>query len=243
MYICNHNANIHKMTYILRAIETAVLKASRQFPSLIITGPRQSGKTTLLKELFGNTHNYVSLDLPSERRIAEEEPELFFKNYPPPVIIDEIQYAPGLLSFIKQKIDSERSLKGQFLLTGSQYFPIMKGVSETLAGRIAVFSLLSLSMNERQRTTRKTIGSDWITGNYLKGGFPELTVDAQIETALWYNGYLQTYIERDIRQLRNIANLSLFHKFIEFFSSFFSNRNYISFFIFTIINCFVYIIN
>ena len=112
-------------SYITRDIEGIIKTSARQFPALIVTGPRQSGKTTLLKHLFSKNHAYVSMDAPALRLMATEEPDIFFQNHKPPLIIDEIQYAPELLSHIKIMIDKKRSLSGQFLLTGSQVFPLM----------------------------------------------------------------------------------------------------------------------
>lgn len=205
--------------YINRDIEDIVKKAERQFPALIVTGPRQSGKTTLLKHLFSQTHRYVSLDEPDIRLLANREPKLFIQNYPPPIIIDEIQYAPGLFSYLKLTIDNNRFKKGQFLLTGSQSFPLMAKVTESLAGRIAVFNLLSFSFKERLR--RKTMLSlDTFKMMLLKGGFPEVVVDKTIDTKLWFNGYLQTYLERDVRQLRHIGDLTDFQRFLEMLAAF-----------------------
>ncbi len=200
-------------TYIKRDIEYVLKKAARQFPSLIVTGPRQSGKTTLLKHLFSKTHRYVSLDDPDVRLMAAQDPRLFLKNYPPPLIIDEIQYAPGLFSFLKIAIDNNRSQKGQFLLTGSQSFPLMAKVGESLAGRIAVFTLLSFSFQECLRA-KTNLTLDNLKKRVLIGGFPELVVNKKIDGTLWFTGYLQTYLERDIRQLRQIGDLMDFQRFM-----------------------------
>jgi len=200
--------------YVTRSIELAVKKAVKQFPAVIVTGPRQSGKTTLLKHLFSKSHKYVSLDNPDIRLLANTEPELFLENYPPPVIIDEIQYAPELFSFLKIHIDENRDKKGQFLLTGSQSFPLMANVTESLAGRIAVFTLLSLSIKEQMRTV-SNLNLSCLKKMALKGGFPEIALDKQADFKLWFNGYLHTYLERDIRQLRRIGDLTDFQRFLE----------------------------
>jgi len=157
--------------YINRKIENILLSSIKQFPSIIVTGPRQSGKTTLLKHLFSKKYKYVSMDNPDLRLIAINDPGIFFQNYPPPVIIDEIQYTPELFSYIKMLIDRNRNLKGQFLLTGSQSFPLMSKVSESLAGRIAVFILLSFSFQE-QFTRNAIIDLNKIKNRILTGGFP-----------------------------------------------------------------------
>ncbi len=116
-----------------REISTAILKAAASFPAVVVTGARQTGKTSLLKLLFPH-HNYVSLDIPSRAAQAEESPELFLKSYSPPVVIDEVQYAPKLFRHLKVAIDENRTLKGQFILTGSQKFTLMREVSDSLAG-------------------------------------------------------------------------------------------------------------
>lgn len=205
--------------YIKRDIEYVTKRASRQFPSLIVTGPRRSGKTTLLRHLFSKTHRYVSLDEPDIRLMAVKEPRLFLENYPPPVIIDEIQYAPELFSFLKVIIDKNPNKKGQFLLTGSQSFPLMVRVGESLAGRIAVFNLLSFSFRERLRI-KKEFNLDILKKMALVGGFPELVVNKNISPRLWFSGYLQTYLERDVRQLRQIGDLTDFQRFLELLASF-----------------------
>lgn len=201
-------------TYLNRSIERVLKDAARQFPSLIVTGPRQSGKTTLLKHLFSKSHRYVSLDEPDIRLMAVKEPRLFLENYPPPVIIDEIQYAPNLFHFLKTAIDRDRAKKGRFLLTGSQSFPLMARVGESLAGRVAVFTLLSFSFRERLRT-KASLSLDNLKKMILIGGFPELVVNKNINLKLWFTGYLQTYLERDVRQLRQIGDLTDFQRFLE----------------------------
>ena len=179
-----------------------------------MTGPRQSGKTTLCKHLFQNTHNYANLDDPDLRLMANRDPKLFLKNHPSPLIIDEIQYAPELFPLLKMAIDDDRGKKGQFILTGSQSFPLMSRVGESLAGRLAVFTLLSFSINEQ---LRGRTGPDFLTLKkmVLKGGFPEIVLDHTIDTRLWFASYLQTYLERDVRQLRQVGDLMDFQRFLE----------------------------
>lgn len=205
--------------YIKRGVEAAVREAAKQFPALIITGPRQSGKTTLLKHLFSKNHTYVSMDDPALRLMATEEPNIFFQNYKPPIIIDEIQYAPELLSHIKIMIDKKRSLSGQFLLTGSQVFPLMARVSESLAGRIAVFNLLSFSLRERfgSKLPHKI---EVVREAVLKGGFPQVSLRKDINVEVWFSSYLQTYLERDVRQLRQIGDLGDFQRFLQLLAAF-----------------------
>ncbi|MDI6809427.1 MAG: ATP-binding protein [Candidatus Eisenbacteria bacterium] len=205
--------------YINRDIELVVKRAARQFPALIVTGPRQSGKTTLLKHLFSRTHKYVSMDNPDIRLLATDEPSLFFENYPPPLIIDEVQYSPEIFSHIKILVDSKRAKRGQFLLTGSQSFPLMARVSESLAGRIAVFTLLSLSLKEQFKHPRR-LGISNLKKRALTGGFPEVLTRRNIDAQLWFSSYLQTYLERDIRQLRLIGDLTDFQRFLQLLAAF-----------------------
>ncbi len=202
------------MKYVRRNIEEIITRASRQFPALIVTGPRQSGKTTLLKHLFSKTHRYVSLDDPDVRLMAKRDPGLFLKNHPAPVIIDEVQYAPDLFSFLKIQIDQDRSKRGQFLLTGSQSFPLMAKVGESLAGRIAVFTLLSFSIKEQMHDDEKIV-QDKLKTMILRGGYPEVALDEKMDLKLWFNGYLQTYLERDVRNLRQIGDLTDYQRFLE----------------------------
>jgi predicted AAA+ superfamily ATPase len=205
--------------YIKRDIEAIFETAVRQFPSVIVTGPRQSGKTTLLQHLFGMSHNYVTMDNPSIRLMATREPELFFENHKPPLIIDEIQYTPQLFSYIKILIDKQRTKNGQFLLTGSQLFPLMAKASDSLAGRIATLTLLPLSIRE-QFPANTALSIDLIKKIGLNGGFPEIAVKKDLNLELWFMSYLQTYLERDVRQLRQIGDLGDFQKFLELMAAF-----------------------
>ena len=137
------------MTYIKRAIESVIQQSTRDFPVVVLTGPRQSGKTTLLKHVFGNSHAYVSLEPPDVQAAAITDPRGFLAVHAPPVIMDEIQYAPALLPYIKEWVDSHRAASGQYLLTGSQNLLLLEKVSESLAGRAAVLHLLPLSLREQ----------------------------------------------------------------------------------------------
>ena len=205
--------------YIKRDIEQIIKDAVKQFPALIVTGPRQSGKTTLLKHLFFKSHRYVSMDSPDMRLMASDEPSLFFENYPPPLILDEVQYTPEIFSHIKILVDKNRNKTGQFLLTGSQSFPLMAKVSESLAGRMAVFTLLDLSFNEQFKQPEKLTISN-LKKRVLTGGFPEVATKRKINFQLWFSSYLQTYLERDIRQLRQIGNLTDFQRFLQLLAAF-----------------------
>ncbi|MBI2966701.1 MAG: ATP-binding protein [Bacteroidetes bacterium] len=199
--------------YIHREIESVVLSAARQFPCVIVTGPRQSGKTTLLKHLFAGKYRYVTMDDPDKRLMATNEPQIFFENNPPPLILDEIQYVPGILPYLKMIIDNDRSRMGQFILTGSQNFSLMAGVTESLAGRISVLNLLSFSLTEK---VKKLSGLSYrkLQEHVIKGGFPEIYVNKKADIRMWYNSYLNTYLERDVRNIRQVGDLLEFQRFM-----------------------------
>ena len=135
------------MPYLSRTLEPTLKRATREFPAVVLTGPRQSGKTTLLKHLFGESHRYLSLELP-DVRAAAADPRGFLDLNPPPVIFDEVQYAPVLLPYLKERIDSRRSARGQYLLTGSQNLLLAEQITESLAGRAALLRLLPLARRE-----------------------------------------------------------------------------------------------
>src|SRR5216110_2977394 len=132
-------------TYLARTLDPVLARAAREFPAVVLTGPRQSGKTTLLRHQFGRTHRYLSLELPDVRAAAASDPRGFLELNPPPVIFDEIQYAPGLLPYIKENIDAQRGARGRYLLTGSQNLLMAERVTESLAGRAAMLRLLPLA--------------------------------------------------------------------------------------------------
>lgn len=199
--------------FIDRELGATLLNLSRAFPALILTGARQTGKTTLLRSLFP-AHNYVSLDLPALATEAEESPASFLKAHPLPVLIDEVQYAPGLFRHLKLAIDANRGMRDQFILTGSQKFTLMKEVSDSLAGRCAVTSLPGL-------TTREIRGSGWSPASteahaelMVRGGFPELWADRSIPERAFYQAYVATYLERDLRQVLRVGSLRDFDRFL-----------------------------
>jgi hypothetical protein len=215
------------MRYITRSAESVVKKASKEFPVVALTGPRQSGKTTMLRRLFDKGHGYVSLDAPDVRAAAAEDPRGFMEMFPPPVVFDEIQRAPGLLPYIKQRVDADRNRPGQYILTGSQNILLSQNVTETLAGRAAVLKLLPLSYREqaglpgqplpwepgaRKERRRPTLGEIW--KSMLRGGYPEPVAAPGRDLALWRSSYIQTYLERDVRTLRQVGDLALFHTFL-----------------------------
>src|SRR5256712_4803368 len=195
--------------WIPRDIEPRLLRSARTRPVVVLTGARQTGKTSTFRRLFSN-HEFVSLDLPTEAEQAEKEPQSFLRRHPPPVIIDEVQYAPGLLPHLKGAVDARRAKNGQFLLTGSQKFTLMKGISESLAGRADIIELETLSFGEIHRA-RPDVGVDHAI---VRGGFPELHADPDIDAVAYYNSYIATYLERDIRSLANVGSLRDFERFL-----------------------------
>ena len=199
--------------WIDREISQRILEIARSFPALIVTGARQTGKTSLLRRLFPRYH-YVSLDLRVVAEQAEESPESFLREHAPPVVIDEVQYAPGLFRHLKVAIDRERQKKGQFILTGSQKFSLMKEVSDSLAGRCAVLTLPGLSTREIRSAGWKPADSGSHAELLLRGRFPELWAEPTIPAKEFYHAYIATYLERDLRQVLNVGNLRDFERFV-----------------------------
>lgn len=195
--------------WIRRAIESRLLHSVKTRPVLVLTGARQTGKTATLRHLFPG-YSFVSLDLPTEAEQAEKEPASFLERYPPPVLIDEVQYAPGMFRHLKSAVDANRARNGQFLLTGSQKFTLMKNVSESLAGRADIVELETLSFAE----IREALPQTGVDAAMVRGGFPELYANPDIDAAAFYNSYLATYLERDVRVLANVGSLRDFERFL-----------------------------
>lgn len=213
-----------------RILTATIKKAIKTFPAVVITGPRQSGKTTLLKQVFGKTHKYVSLEDPDKRLRAKEDPLAFLEQYQPPVILDEIQYVPELLSYIKTRIDEDRT-PGNWLLSGSQNFVLMESVGQSLAGRAAILTLLPFSLAEQLNQAQNSLNihdwlshlktsqpsalqlnvADWI----LLGNYPEPSTNPTVDRKLWCNSYISTYLERDVRNMTQVGDLNQFERFLK----------------------------
>ena len=219
------------MRYIARNLEKVVLEVTKEYPVVLVTGPRQVGKTTMLQKLMeGTDRNYVSLDDLNERNLAKTDPEMFLQLHKPPILIDEVQYAPELFVYIKIHVDKYHNA-GDFWLTGSQVFKLMSGIQESLAGRVAVLSLTSLSQAEicggemqpftldieklsarrKERTAADTgVIFDWI----FRGSMPAIVSEKNSNSRIFYSSYLTTYIERDVREVSDAKDSLTFLHFI-----------------------------
>ena len=200
--------------YIERELEKVLLETVKQFPAVAVTGPRQSGKSTMLQQVLRD-YAYISLDDPLTRQQAIEDPQMLLDTIGEPVIIDEFQYVPELLHYLKMRIDQDRQRKGRFVLTGSQQFLATKGLAESLAGRIALLELAPFSLVEWQRADQTGGGRQLFAAITGRGSYPELVVDKSINRIQWYSSYLQTYIDRDIRALYDIGNLRDFERTLQ----------------------------
>jgi predicted AAA+ superfamily ATPase len=213
-----------------RTLRPIIEKTSKGFRVLLLNGQRQVGKTTLLKNMANETnYGYVSLDDMNAQKLAKQDPELFLQQNPPPVIIDEIQNAPQLFPYIKIYVDGHREHKGAFWLTGSQKYKLMQGVQESLAGRIAILDLMGLSYREKikkpfsgkpflpsmdKSNDGKKLNMGEVYTHIWEGGLPEPYVDKKVERERYYSSYVQSYIERDVRDFYNIEKPIQFFDFI-----------------------------
>ena len=193
---------------IKRQIGDQILNNCKKYPVISITGPRQSGKTTLAKMLFPD-YAYISLERPDYREQALEDPIRFIESYPDGIILDEIQRVPDLFSYIQYIVDEEKK-PGRFILTGSQNFLLIEKITQTLAGRIAIFKLLPFSLHELKNTNYEY---DEIDRYLFTGMYPPI-YDMDFSPQEWCLNYIQTYLERDIRSIRKVTNLALFQKFL-----------------------------
>ena len=219
--------------YIKRALENVVKRLSGQYSAILVTGPRQVGKTTMLKKLMedeGNIRDYVTLDDLAERNLAKTDPAMFFQLHKPPVLIDEVQYAPELFPYIKMEVDRSHE-PGAFWLTGSQIFKLMRGVQESLSGRVAVLSMSSLSQREITgersepfdldldrliKAEKNTVPADAaeIFERLWNGSMPALVSGQYTDRDIFYSGYVSTYIERDVRELSGTIDSLKFFNFV-----------------------------
>ncbi len=213
--------------YIKRHMEFVVEECVEQFPVVLVTGPRQIGKTTLLQHVCKD-FNYITFDDPIILTEAVEETNLFLKNNEPPLLIDEVQYAPQIFRYLKMHVDREKK-KGSFALTGSQAFELMKGVSETLAGRMAIIELEGLSLREIHKVSfnkpfipneeyvnerkKELVDYSRLWETIHRGSMPELQ-DKNMHWERYYSSYIKTYIEKDVRQIINISDELKFIKFL-----------------------------
>lgn len=200
--------------YIQRAIETLLPGILATFPCLAVTGPRQSGKSTLLRHALPE-YRYVTLDDPAVLQQAHSDPVFFLDSLGERCIIDEIQLAPGILSYVKMRVDEDRSRNGRFVFTGSQQFGMIRNLGDSLAGRIALLDLLPFAVEEMRQVAAPAGGLELFAASSLSGAYPQLATTPEIDRRLWYSSYIQTYLERDIRSLYDIGSLREFHRFMQ----------------------------
>lgn len=194
---------------VRRALKQKLLSAAQKMPIITLTGPRQSGKSTLVKQAFPD-YAYINLEKPVHRRFAQDDPNAFLEKYNEKVIIDEVQYVPELPSYLQVLVD-EDDQPGRFILTGSQNLLLMQQVSQSLAGRVAIFTLLPFSLQEL-RNTQYTYKQ--YEKHLVKGFYPRI-YDKDLNPTEWLNDYILTYVERDVRQLINLPDPDIFSQFIE----------------------------
>jgi len=209
-----------------REIKNTILNINKTFRVLVVTGPRQVGKTTILKSLMPKDMKMVSLDDESLRKEAKKNPKFFLESFGKPLFIDEIQYAPELFPYIKMEVDKDSS-RGQYWLSGSQSFEIMKNVSESLAGRVGIVKMNSLTYKELNKLSdeeefdpdnlkdKPYINSNKVFDNIFNGGMPEYHYIKNMDRNMFFTSYVNTYIERDVREIINIGNLMTFRRFME----------------------------
>ncbi|HFQ80988.1 MAG TPA: ATP-binding protein [Desulfobacterales bacterium] len=193
---------------IKRKAHQILLELARGFYVVAVTGPRQSGKTTLVRDVFSDKQ-YVSLEDPDERDFAEQDPRRFLQRFPQGAILDEVQRCPELFSYLQSRVDADRQ-SGQFILTGSQQFGLLKEITQSLAGRVGLVELLPFTLQELQEADCAPRTVDQLL---FQGLYPPV-YDRKLQPAIWYKSYVQTYVERDVRLITNIKDLSTFQRFI-----------------------------
>jgi predicted AAA+ superfamily ATPase len=193
------------MRFVPRILQTTVLEAARDFPAVVVTGPRRTGKTTLLRRLFPQAA-YVILEDPDMQARARADPRALIEEMRAPVLFDEIQNVPELFGYIRTRVDQKPRAAGQWLFTGSQEAPLMQGVAESMAGRAAILQLLPFSLAETDRA------------GLLHGGYPEVLARPAAR-GLWFSSYIQTYLERDVRAITNVRDLATFRRFLALLAS------------------------
>ena len=193
---------------IARTMTDVLLRMAAQYPVVTVTGPRQSGKTTLAKTCFPN-HAYVNLEQPDLRRLAHDDPHGFFARFPPPVILDEIQRVPEIASYVQAAVDTQPRAKGRYILTGSHQTDLHQTVTQSLAGRTALLRLLPLTLQEVASLGQRPTADE----RMWKGFMPALH-DEALDVTAYYRNYFQTYVEKDVRQLLHIRNLNAFERFM-----------------------------
>lgn len=193
--------------WLPRHISTSLKEQGRYYPIIYLGGPRQAGKTTLVKNLYPDLP-YANLEDPELRLLAEEDPRRFLKNFKSGAVLDEVQRAPLLFSYLQVMVDADKSLR--FVLSGSQNFLLMEKISQSLAGRVGILNLLPLGFSEMENTPFEP---EDLEDFAWKGGFPGLHEQA-IPPEIFFNNYVQTYLERDVRLLKNVGDLTVFNRFL-----------------------------
>lgn len=196
------------MSFIPRNAEKVLKKLASSYPAIVVTGPRQSGKTTLTQAVFADKP-YVSLEDLDMREFADTDPRGFLAQYPKGAILDEVQRCPDLFSYLQSRLDADKKM-GQFILTGSQQFGLISGISQSLAGRTAKVSLLPFSLQELQQAGK---APKKLEDLLFKGLYPPI-YDRKLKAGIWHANYIDTYVERDVRQLINVRDLSSFQRFV-----------------------------